>query len=216
VNERPKTVRTLGRSPPRADYTNYTPVSLILAATTFAAHKHREQRRKGADASPYINHPIAVANVRANEVGIVDPITLAAALLHDTIEDTDTSAAELKAAFGERVASIVVEVTDNKSLPKQARKQLQIEHAAHLSKRAQLVKLADKICNLRDMARSPPLDWTLARRREYFAWAKKVVDKMRGTWPPLDRLVKAELRRAPGHGSKPGTRRIGASRVKAR
>ncbi len=188
---------------------------MILAAATFAAHKHREQRRKGADASPYINHPIAVANVLANEVGIVDPITLAAALLHDTIEDTDTSAAELKAAFGEQVASVVVEVTDDKSLPKQVRKRLQIEHAAHLSERAQLVKLADKICNLRDMAHSPPLDWTLARRREYCAWAKKVVDKMRGTSPRLDRLVKAEFSHAPGKGSKPAARRMGASRAKA-
>ena len=209
MNETQKTVSKLGRSPPAV---NHTPVSLILAATTFAAHKHREQRRKGADASPYINHPIAVANVLANEVGIVDPITLAAALLHDTIEDTDTSAAELKAAFGKTVTSVVIEVTDDKSLPKPVRKQLQIEHAAHLSTRAKLVKLADKICNLRDMARSPPVDWTLARRREYFSWAKKVVDQMRGTSPLLDRLVKAELRHAHGRRSKGAARRMGARR----
>ena len=212
MNEKRQPVPKLGRVPPAVDH---TPVSLILAATAFAAYKHREQRRKGADASPYINHPIAVANVLANEVGILDPITLAAALLHDTIEDTDTSAAELKAAFGKTVACVVVEVTDDKSLPKPVRKQLQIEHAAHLSKRAQLVKLADKICNLRDMARSPPVDWTLARRREYFAWAKKVVDQMRGTSPLLDRLVQAELRHAPERRSKGGARRVGARRKKA-
>jgi GTP diphosphokinase / guanosine-3',5'-bis(diphosphate) 3'-diphosphatase len=172
-------------------------VSLVIAAGAFAAHKHREQRRKGADASPYINHPIAVANVLANEVGIVDPITLSAALLHDTIEDTDTTTLELVAAFGPQVAAIVAEVTDAKSLPKQERKRLQVEHAAHLSRRAQLVKLADKICNLRDMSRSPPVGWPIKRRREYFAWAKRVVGQMRGTSELLDRLVKVELAKAP-------------------
>jgi guanosine-3',5'-bis(diphosphate) 3'-pyrophosphohydrolase len=173
------------------------PASLILAASAFAAHKHRDQRRKGADAFPYINHPIAVANVLANEVGIVDPITLAAALLHDTIEDTDTTAEELESAFGAEIAKVVVEVTDDKSLPKQERKRLQIEHAAHLSERARLVKLADKICNLRDISCSPPVDWSLERRRDYFAWAKRVVEPMQGTSATLDRLVEAELARAP-------------------
>jgi GTP diphosphokinase / guanosine-3',5'-bis(diphosphate) 3'-diphosphatase len=207
--ERPPSVPKAGPSPTAVEH---IPVSLILAATTFAAHKHREQRRKGADASPYINHPIAVANVLANEVGIVDPITLAAALLHDTIEDTDTSAAELKAAFGPMVASVVVEVTDDKGLSKSTRKRLQIQHAAHLSKRARLVKLADKLCNLRDMSRSPPVDWPLKRRCEYFAWAKKVVDQMRGTSPVLDRLVKAELAHAPGQRGQRSARRDSARR----
>ena len=128
------------------------PVSIILAASAFAAHKHRDQRRKGADASPYINHPIAVANVLANEGGITDDTVLAAALLHDTIEDTDTTVGELQAQFGPDVAAIVVEVTDDKSLPKQDRKRLQIEHAATLSNQAKLVKLADKTCNVRDMS----------------------------------------------------------------
>jgi guanosine-3',5'-bis(diphosphate) 3'-pyrophosphohydrolase len=106
------------------------PVSIILAASAFAAHKHRDQRRKGADASPYINHPIAVANVLANEGGITDDTVLAAALLHDTIEDTDTTVEELQTQFGPDVAAIVVEVTDDKSLPKRDRKRVPIEHAA--------------------------------------------------------------------------------------
>ena len=168
-----------------------TPVSVILAASAFAAHKHRDQRRKGADASPYINHPIAVANVLANEAYVTDPVILAAALLHDTIEDTDTTADELTAEFGPGIAEIVLEVTDDKSLPKQERKRLQIEHAAALSEKAKLVKLADKICNLRDMNQSPPVDWSSERKAEYFAWAKQVVDPMRGVSPTLEALFDA-------------------------
>jgi GTP diphosphokinase / guanosine-3',5'-bis(diphosphate) 3'-diphosphatase len=170
---------------------NFAPVSIVLAASAFAAHKHRDQRRKGADASPYINHPIAVANVLANEAGITDPAVLAAALLHDTIEDTDTTAEELEAEFGPEIAAIVVEVTDDKALDKPVRKQLQIEHAATLSRPAQLVKFADKICNIRDMSRSPPVDWSFERRVEYFAWAKQVVDQMRGVSPVLEKLFDA-------------------------
>lgn len=172
-------------------------IALILSASNFAAYKHRDQQRKGADAVPYINHPIAVANLLINEAGVTDPVTLAAAVLHDTIEDTKTTAQELDRAFGPEVAGVVVEVTDDKSLPKHERKRLQIEHAAHISQRAQLVKLADKICNLRDMTRSPPIDWSLERRREYFAWAKQVVERMQGQNPVLDRLVGAELTRSP-------------------
>jgi guanosine-3',5'-bis(diphosphate) 3'-pyrophosphohydrolase len=148
------------------------PVSIVIAASGFAAHKHRDQRRKGADASPYINHPIAVANVLANEAGITDPVILTAALLHDTIEDTDTTPKELETEFGPEIAAIVIEVTDDKSLPKLERKRLQIEHAAHLSTSAKLVKLADKICNVRDMRQSPPVDWSTERKTEYFTWAK--------------------------------------------
>jgi GTP diphosphokinase / guanosine-3',5'-bis(diphosphate) 3'-diphosphatase len=173
------------------------PVSIILAASAFAAHKHRDQRRKGADASPYINHPIAVANVSANEGGITDDTVLAAALLHDTIEDTDTTAEELQAQFGPDVAAIVVEVTDDKSLPKQDRKRLQIEHAATLSDQAKLVKLADKICNVRDMSQAPPIDWSPERKQEYFVWTKQVVDQLRGVCPMLERLFDDAFARRP-------------------
>ena len=170
-----------------------SPVAIVLAASAFAADKHRDQRRKGAEASPYINHPIAVANVLANEAGITDPKILAAALLHDTIEDTDTTPQELDAEFGGEITAIVVEVTDDKTLPKIDRKRLQIEHAATLSLQAKLVKLADKICNVRDMSQSPPVDWTLERRKEYFTWAKQVVDPMRGASPILEKLFDAAL-----------------------
>jgi guanosine-3',5'-bis(diphosphate) 3'-pyrophosphohydrolase len=174
------------------------PISIVLAASAFAAYKHRDQRRKGAEASPYINHPIAVANVLANEADITDPVILAAALLHDTIEDTDTTEHELIAEFGSEIAAIVLEVTDDKSLPKQERKRLQVAHAATLSEKAKLVKLADKICNVRDMNHSPPVGWSTQRKIEYFAWAKQVVDPMRGVSPALERLFDAAFARDQG------------------
>lgn len=161
---------------------------LILKALAFAAHKHRDQRRKDVNASPYINHPIALANVLSNEGGISDVNVLCAALLHDTVEDTETTAAELTALFGQTIASTVMEVTDDKSLSKTERKRLQIEHAAHASDEAKLVKLADKISNLRDIVECPPADWGSVRKHEYFNWAKKVVDQVRGTNVVLEKI----------------------------
>jgi guanosine-3',5'-bis(diphosphate) 3'-pyrophosphohydrolase len=172
-------------------------LAIVLEALGFAAHKHRDQRRKDASASPYINHPIALANVLVREGAVSDPDVVAAALLHDTLEDTQTTLGELRAAFGERVARIVEEVTDDKSLPKAERKRLQIERAAALSREAQLVKLADKICNLRDMADHPPTSWDLARRREYFDWAKAVIDRVRGAHPGLEAAFDAAYARRP-------------------
>ncbi len=162
------------------------PVGLILRAVAFAAEKHKNQRRKDADATPYINHPIGLANVLKQEGEVADVAVLVAAILHDTIEDTETTADELRTIFGEEVTSIVLEVTDDKSLPKAERKRLQIEHAAVASPKAKLVKLADKICNLRDIAASPPADWSIERKRDYFAWAAKVVMGCRGVNPSLE------------------------------
>ncbi len=158
----------------------YNPVGLILRAVAFAAEKHKNQRRKDADATPYVNHPIGLATVLKEEGGVSDVAVLVAAILHDTIEDTETTADELRGLFGEEVTAIVLEVTDDKSLPKAERKRLQIEHAAVASHSAKLVKLADKICNLRDIAASPPADWSVDRKKEYFGWAKRVVDGCRG------------------------------------
>ena len=150
----------------------------LLEAIDFAAEKHRNQRRKDDDASPYINHPLGLAALLAAEGGVDDVEVLQAAVLHDTIEDTNTTYEELQARFGKRVADIVAEVSDDKNLPKQVRKQLQIEHAPHITQEAAFVKLADKTCNLRDIATAPPADWSLERRREYFEWAKQVVDRL--------------------------------------
>lgn len=166
----------------------------LLQATDFAARKHRDQRRKGADASPYINHPIAVANLLAAVGGIRDVDILCAGILHDTVEDTATTFAELELAFGARVACIVREVTDDKSLPKFERKRLQIEHGPQLSNAAKCIKLADKTCNVRDILASP-LDWPMQRKQEYFDWAVAVVAGLRGTNAELEALFDTELAR---------------------
>ena len=168
-----------------------------LDALAFAAERHRDQRRKDAAASPYINHPIALARVLANEAGVFDPVVLAAALLHDTIEDTETTAAELRERFGERIAGIVEEVSDDSALPKAERKRRQVEGAAALSHEAKLVKLADKTCNLRDMATNPPAGWPLERRIEYFDWAKEVVDGLRGSHAVLEAIFDAAYAKRP-------------------
>ncbi|MBM3352217.1 MAG: bifunctional (p)ppGpp synthetase/guanosine-3',5'-bis(diphosphate) 3'-pyrophosphohydrolase [Betaproteobacteria bacterium] len=170
---------------------------LLLKALAFAAHKHRDQRRKDAKASPYINHPIALADALVNEGGVTEVEVLCAALLHDTIEDTRTTPEELEQAFGPRIASIVLEVTDNKMLKRLTRKRMQVEHAARASRQAQLVKLADKICNLRDVASHPPAGWDLKRRREYFDWAREVIDRQRGAHPALEAAFEAAFARKP-------------------
>jgi guanosine-3',5'-bis(diphosphate) 3'-pyrophosphohydrolase len=163
-------------------------IGLILKALDFAASKHRNQRRKDKEASPYINHPITVANLLWNAAGVTDTVVIVGAILHDTVEDTETSFKELEQEFGEEVQHLVKEVTDDKSLPQQKRKQLQIEHAASLSERAKLVKLADKISNLRDMVVSPPHDWSTQRKQEYFEWGKNVIDQIRGVHPGLEKI----------------------------
>src|SRR5262245_42128152 len=157
-----------------------THMETVLQAAAFAAEKHRNQRRKDEEASPYINHPIQLAYILV-QANVEDHIVLAAALLHDTIEDTNTTLEELQIVFGHEIAGIVAECTDDKSLSKQARKQAQIDHAARISPRAKLVKLADKIANVNDLNDSPPAGWSLERKREYFDWALKVVDQIRGT-----------------------------------
>jgi guanosine-3',5'-bis(diphosphate) 3'-pyrophosphohydrolase len=172
-------------------------LALILDALSFAAHKHRDQRRKDPRASPYINHPIALAGVLMNEGRVRDPKVICAALLHDTVEDTETTPEELEARFGRAIRDIVLEVTDDKNLPKAERKRLQVVHAGGLSRRAKLVKLADKICNLRDIADSPPADWDLRRQREYYDWAKRVIDRLRGVHPRLEAAFDAAYARRP-------------------
>lgn len=172
-------------------------LAAIIEALGFAARKHRDQRRKDCAASPYINHPIALVEVLCNEAGITQAEVLCAALLHDTLEDTETTQEELAAAFGPRVGAIVLEVTDDKALPKLDRKRAQVERAGEASREARLVKLADKICNLRDVARNPPVGWDLARRQAYFDWALEVVDRMRGTHAGLEALFDAAYRQRP-------------------
>ncbi len=174
-----------------------TSLELVLRAAAFAAHKHRDQRRKDSNGSPYINHPLALARILVEEGGINDSAVVAAALLHDTIEDTATEHQELRGQFGQGVADVVAEVTDTKWLKKGSRKRLQIAKASKASDSAKLVKLADKIANLRDIIGSPPADWSLGRKQEYFDWAKKVVDELRGTNARLERKFDALYRQRP-------------------
>lgn len=163
-------------------------VSSILKALSFAAQKHKDQRRKGIDAAPYINHPIDLVRLLWEQAGVRDDVVIVAALLHDTVEDTDTTFEDIEREFGSEVRNVVAEVTDDKSLPKEVRKQQQIDHAPHLSDRARLVKLADKISNLRDMLSSPPDNWSPQRKRAYFEWGKNVIDPIRGTNDVLEDL----------------------------
>jgi len=149
---------------------------IILKAANFAAQKHKNQRRKDVDSSPYINHPISVAKIISIVGKIQDPEILAAALLHDTIEDTETTSQELMDNFGERVSKMVLEVTDDKNLSKIVRKQKQIEDANKLSMGAALIKLGDKISNVTDITNTPPINWNIKRRLEYFDWAEKVIN----------------------------------------
>ena len=149
---------------------------LILNAADFAAYKHRNQKRKDEEKTPYINHPIAVARAISEIGNVEDPEVLAAALLHDTLEDTKTTPEELIDKFGERVCNLVQEVTDDKTLPKLERKQRQIEHAKEISGDAALIKLGDKISNVTDITKTPPTNWDNMRRLEYFEWAEKVIN----------------------------------------
>ena len=161
-------------------------LSLLFKALAFSAEKHTKQRRKDIDKTPYINHPISLANILAQR-WVIDENVLCAAILHDTIEDTQTTADELQEHFGEKIASIVLEVTDDKSLEKSVRKQMQVEHAASISHEAKLVKLADKIANITDIINTPPADWSTDRKKEYFDWAKAVVDNLRGAHQGLEK-----------------------------
>lgn len=161
-------------------------VLLLTRAFVFAAEKHTGQRRKGENAEPYVNHLAEVAHLLAVAVQGRDANLIAAGLLHDTLEDTETTYAELVSAFNEDIASLVSEVTDDKSLPKQERKRLQVEHAPSRTDRAKMLKLADKTSNLRGIAASPPAGWSIERRLEYVRWGRDVVAGLRGVHPWLE------------------------------
>lgn len=183
--------------------------SRVIDAVGFAAEAHRHQRRKDAEASPYINHPIALLRILAVEGSVQDEDALCAAALHDYLEDCcggteqptlEEGRTKIRDDFGPDVLAHLEDVTDDKSLPKEERKRLQIEHAAYASPSAKLVKLADKIANLRDINATPPADWSLERRQAYFEWARLVIDQVRGTHAGLEALFDAEYARRPeGH-----------------
>lgn len=165
----------------------------LVRAVHFAAIKHASQRRKDRAETPYINHPIEVTELLQRLGGVEDESVLVAALLHDTIEDTDATEAEILEAFGSEVASLVVQCTDDKRLEKAERKRLQIVNAAKKSPGAKQIKIADKICNLRSILADPPVGWSVQRQREYFEWAAQVCAGLAGVNPKLDSEVQRVL-----------------------
>jgi guanosine-3',5'-bis(diphosphate) 3'-pyrophosphohydrolase len=177
-------------------------IALWSRVLHFSAQKHAGQLRKDG-LTPYLNHPIEVAYLLTDLGGVRDSALIMAALLHDTLEDTSTTSSELAMAFGDEICSLVQAVSDDKSLPKDERKRLQIQHASHLNPKAKQIKLADKICNLQDILAHPPADWSLSRRLDYFDWAEQVGVGLRGVNPALearfDQILarKAELYLAP-------------------
>ncbi len=163
-------------------------LSRLTRAYEFAAQRHVGQRRKGEAAEPYVNHLTEVADLVAQATDGADVEVVIAAVLHDTVEDTDTTFEDIALCFGDRVARIVAEVTDATSLPKLERRRLQVEHAAHASREARIIKLADKTSNLRAMTHSPPKGWAVERRLDYLYWAREVVARCRGASPWLEAL----------------------------
>lgn len=169
----------------------------VMDAAFFGAERHATQRRKDIAATPYINHPLSLASLLATEAGIDDFIIICAVLLHDTIEDTDTTEDELRQRYGDEITDIVLELSDDKSLPKAVRKQYQIDHAAAKTLKAKIASLADKTCNLRDLAVSTPIGWTAERVDLYFDWAEKVGRQLMGQNPLLDALFEKALQGRP-------------------
>jgi (p)ppGpp synthase/HD superfamily hydrolase len=168
----------------------------VLRAADMAARWHVHQRRKGIAQEPYINHLLEVASLVTEATGGTDPNVVIAALLHDAVEDQGVSFETIVREYGKQVADIVMEVTDDKTLPKNERKRKQVEAAPKKSREAKLIKLADKTSNLRAIASSPAADWSVERRLEYVDWAKSVVAGLRGISPWLERQFDEAAERA--------------------
>lgn len=156
----------------------------MIKAIVYAAEKHKYQRRKGFNQVPYINHPLKVAAL-LSDCGEEDSELLVAAVLHDVIEDTDASVEEITEQFGQNICELVLEVSDDKELPYAIRKELQISNAPYLSEKAKKIKIADKICNIKDIV-SYPLDWSTERKLSYLEWAEQVVSGCRDVNPALE------------------------------
>jgi (p)ppGpp synthase/HD superfamily hydrolase len=168
---------------------------LVSRAADYAARAHADQHRKGVAKEPYVNHLAEVALLLAEATRGADAELVAAGWLHDTVEDTPTEREDVAELFGEAVAALVIEVTDDKTLAKAERKRLQIEHMAGLSERAQRLKIADKTSNLRAIAASPPAGWSRERMSEYVDWAEAVV----GRRTISDALLEEQFARAVTH-----------------
>ena len=173
---------------------NENDLSGLFAALKFAAEKHKDQRRKNVEATPYINHPLEVARLLIDVGRVYDLDIIKGAILHDTIEDTETTEQELEQHFGREVTDYVIEMSDDKSLPKEERKKLQILNSPHKSLGAKQIKICDKICNITDVTLNPPGHWELQRRKEYLDWAEAVVAGLRGINKELETLFDNRLK----------------------
>lgn len=171
-------------------------LALVARAADFAARQHAGQRRKGASKEPYINHLAEVAMLLAEATDGRNAALVAAGWLHDTVEDTGASREDIETLFGADVAALVLEVTDDKRLPKAERKRLQIVNAPDKSAGAKQLKMADKISNLRSLMLSPPDHWERERLLDYVEWSSKVADGCRGVNDMLDRLFDETISRA--------------------
>ncbi len=170
-------------------------VLLLARAFAFAAEHHAGQSRKGEAAEPYVNHVADVACRVAEATGGADARLVAAALLHDTVEDTRATEEDIRVSFGDDVADLVMEVTDDQSLPDDARRQAQVDHAPHMTDRAKRLKLADKASNLTEIAESPPRDWSAERKRDYAGWAERVLAGLRGVDAGMERTLEHAIAR---------------------
>lgn len=179
--------------------------STFLSALSFAVEKHRYQRRKDRRLSPYVNHLVDVANTLWNVGQVHDEDILIAAILHDTIEDTNTTSQEIEDRFGKQVLSYVLEVSDDKTKPKELRKRIQVLTAASKSDGAKQISLADKLANLEDIIERPPANWPAERRRAYALWVREVAQGLRGTNPALEYHLDEKIDAILNDQSKEGT-----------
>jgi len=163
----------------------------LLEAIKYASEKHAGQLRKGSARIPYINHPIAVTQL-LYETGVSETDVLIAGALHDVIEDTNTPPDEIKEFFGSDILNLILELTDDMSLPHDERKQRQIETAPGISIPAKMIRIADKICNLRDIMYYP-IDWDTEKKKLYMEWAEQVVAGCRGLNLALDTVFDETL-----------------------
>jgi (p)ppGpp synthase/HD superfamily hydrolase len=168
------------------------PFSMVLDAISFAAQKHVSQVRKDEDATPYIIHPMGVALSLWEEGAVRNPTVIIAALLHDTLEDTDATKEEIAMLFGCQVSEIVAELTNPSDLSSQEAKEWQIQHAPFLSQEAKLVKLSDRLYNVRDL-RTPPVGWNEDKIQNYYEWGQKLLEALQGTHPAMEQLLQNEI-----------------------
>lgn len=161
---------------------------LVVRAAYFAGEKHRLQRRSDIEQTPYINHPLELAHILTEEGDIYCMDTICASLLHDTLEDTETSPEELNKHFGEIITSIVIEVSNDMTLNSQQRREYELRKVASLSNKAKLVKIADKLANIRDVSTMPPAGWTREKKQNYFDFALEIVDQVKDASPRLHQI----------------------------